>query len=109
MTPVLSPCRGTLTPDAAKQGEPRVAQRRVFRNDEVLPEFDARAASGEDRRAVIQIMHAADVAAKDEACVVKQASAVGFFGRFQLVDQTGEEFALNEIAPCEASRRSPAL
>ena len=96
--PVLSPWRSAFDAHAVQQAEPEIAQRRPLRHDEVLAELEARAAAGDDRRAVVERVARAEVAAVDERDVVEQARAVGFLGRLELVDQAGEQFALRGVA-----------
>jgi hypothetical protein len=40
--------------DPAEQRQPRIAERRSLRHDEVAAEFDSGCAAGEDRRAVVE-------------------------------------------------------
>ena len=84
--------------DAMQQGEPGVAQRCVLRRDDVVAELDARAAAGEERGAVVEIVLGADVTAVGEGHVIEKATAIGFLGGLELVEEAGEQFALHEIA-----------
>ena len=58
--------------EPVEQRQPGVAQRSILGNDNVLSEFNSRAASGKDRRAIIQIVDVTDVAAEDDAGIVEQ-------------------------------------
>ena len=49
--------------DAIEQGEPDIAERRVFRKHNVLSQFDAGPATGEHCGAVVEVMDRANVAA----------------------------------------------
>ena len=87
-----------LHADAVEQGQPRIAQRRVLWCDEVVAELDPGTAAGEERGAVVEVVLGADVAAVSKGDVVEQTRTIGFFGRFEFVDESGEQLALHEIA-----------
>ncbi len=47
--------------ESLQHGQPYVAQRRVFRQDEVLAEFQLGSAAGENRWAISEVVNGADV------------------------------------------------
>src|SRR5204862_7999137 len=81
-----------------KQGQPGVAERRTLWQHEMLAELETRATAGEDRRAVVEVMDRANVAAVGQHCMIQERAAVGFFGRLQFIEQPGEQLALRHIA-----------
>ena len=98
-TPVLSPWRSASMPRPCSIVSQALHSGVLLRQHEMLAELQARAAAGEDRGAVVEVVDRADVAAVGERGVIEQARAVGFLHRLQLVEQAGEQFALRDVAP----------
>ena len=83
--------------EAVEQGEPHVAERRVFGQHEMMAELEVRGTAGEERGAVVEVMDRADVAAVGKTSVIEEAAAVRFLRSFEFVDESGKQFALRRI------------
>ena len=77
--------------------QPHVAQWCVLGQDKMLAKLQVGSATGQNRRAIGQVVDGTDVRSKGHGGVVEEARSVGFLGRFEFVDQAGQEFAVGLV------------
>lgn len=80
-----------------EERQPDVAERGVFRQDDVLAETDVRAPPCEKRGTVVEEMDGTDVAAVAEYDVIEQAGRRVILGGFEFVDERRQHLALNGV------------
>ncbi len=81
-----------------KHRQPHVAERRVLWQDEMLSQFQIRSSTCNDGGAVGQVVNRADVRSESHGGVIKEARSAGFFRGLELVDEAGEQFAVDLVA-----------
>ena len=98
-----------LDSDSMQHRQPGVAERGVFGRDDIVAEFQAGTATGEDGGTIAQLVACADVATVGEGDVVEETRTVGFLGRFEFVEESREQFALGDVAALRGVGFSPSV
>ena len=80
-----------------QHGQPHIAQWCVLGQDKMLAKLQVGSATGQHRRAIGQVMDGADVRSKGHGGMVEEARSIRFLGRFEFVDQAGQEFAVGLV------------